>query len=63
MGSHPYLPTRTQASLQLGLDVFNHSTQFAPLAGRTLATAYSLLGREVYAEIATMHAKQRAEQV
>ena len=48
------------ASLQLGLDLFNHSTYFAPLAARTLGTAYSLLEREAYAQIATMHGKHRA---
>ena len=47
------------ASLQLGQDVFNHSLSFARLAARTLTTAYTLLDREPYAEIARMHAPRR----
>ena len=47
------------ASLQLGIDLFNHSPTLAPLAGRTLRTAYSLLGREAFGEIAAEHAKAR----
>ena len=48
------------ASLQLGQDVFNHSLSYAPLAARTLATAYSLLGRDAYAEITKLHGPHRA---
>lgn len=47
------------ASLQLGLDIFNHSTVYARLAARTLGTAYTLLEREDYAEIARLHAQAR----
>ena len=47
------------ASLQLGQDLFNHDLAFAPLAGRTLATAYTLLDRDAFAQIATMHAQSR----
>jgi hypothetical protein len=47
------------ASLQLGHDLFNHHTDFAPVAARTLATAYTLLDRDVFATIATMHAPER----
>ena len=43
------------ASLQLGHDLFNHSLAFAPVAARTLYTAYTLLEREPYAQIAKMH--------
>ncbi len=50
------------ASLQLGLDLFNHDASFAGLAARTLATAYSLLDREPYAEIARRHGSERAAQ-
>ena len=50
------------ASLQLGLDVFNHDMLFARLAGRTLTTAYELLDRHEFAEIAAAHAKQRTQQ-
>jgi len=48
------------ASLQLGQDLFNHSLRFSSLAGRTLTTAYELLGREPLARIAAMHCKARA---
>ena len=42
-------------------DLFNHSpAAFGSLAARTLATAYALLGREPYDEIAKAHAKQRS---
>jgi len=47
------------ASLQLGLDIFNHSTVYARLAARTLGTAYTLLEREDYAEIARLHSQVR----
>ena len=47
------------ASLQLGLDIFNHSTVYARLAARTLGTAYTLLEREDYAEIARLHSQAR----
>jgi hypothetical protein len=49
------------ASLQLGADIFNHDMCFAPLAARTLSTAYELLDRPEYAAIAVAHAKQRAQ--
>ena len=49
------------ASLQLGQDLFNHEpASFGRLAGRTLATAYTLLGRDDYATMARAHAKVRA---
>ena len=41
-------------------DLFNHSPSFAPLAGRILSTAYTLLGRDAFARIAALHAKHRA---
>jgi hypothetical protein len=47
------------ASLQLGLDIFNHAPCFATLAARTLSTTYRLLGRDQFATIAEMHAVQR----
>lgn len=47
------------ASLQLGLDIFNHSTVYARLAARTLGTVYTLLEREDYAEIARLHSQAR----
>ena len=50
------------ASLQLGQDLFNHDLTFAPLAGRTLSMAYTLLDREVFAEIAGMHVGKRKQQ-
>ena len=47
------------ASLQLGIDIFNHSLAFAPLAARTLSTAYTLLGRDEFATIVNLHLAQR----
>ena len=47
------------ASLQLGMDLFNHSLSYAPLAARTLVTAYTLLDRSAFATIAEAHAKVR----
>ena len=47
------------ASLQLGADIFNHAPCFANLASRTLGTAYRLLGRDAFADIAEMHAAIR----
>ena len=51
------------ASLQLGQDLFNHSPSYAPLAARTLATAYTLLDRGAFATIAEAHARVRQSQV
>ena len=49
------------ASLQLGAEIFNHSTKFASLASRLLSTAYTLLDRPAYAEIARLHGAQRKQ--
>jgi len=48
------------ASLRLGMDIFNHSPALALLAGRTLQTAYTLLGRHPFCQIAAAHARVRA---
>ena len=48
------------ASLQLGLDLFNHAPAFGPVAARILNTSYTLLERGALARIAVQHGKQRA---
>lgn len=49
------------ASLQLGSDLLNHDLCFASAAAQQLTTAYSLLGRQPFAEIATQHAERRRQ--
>jgi len=47
------------ASLQLGRDLLNHDAAFATQAKQMLVTAYTLLGRTAFADIARQHAAQR----
>jgi hypothetical protein len=47
------------ASLQLGSDLLNHHIRFAPAAQQQLTTAYALLDRRAFADIARQHGEQR----
>jgi len=47
------------AGLQLGADLLNHDVTFASAAAQQLSTAYSLIGRHAFAEIARRHAVVR----
>lgn len=47
------------ASLQLGSDLLNHDIRFAPATQQQLTTAYTLLNRRAFADIARQHGEQR----
>jgi hypothetical protein len=47
------------ASLQLGTDLLNHDVRFAPAAQQQLTTAYTLLNKRAFADLARRHGEQR----